>query len=250
MYKYILIALFISFKVLAAGNSQQPELHSMLNILNKQTKILKEWSQRNQKQNEELLKLSDKSSQREDLNHKVPNKNTWDKVKKLNQNSRLLLEACADTVDEYVSIGNYIKAYERSKAWNVCQDLNKCDFYNVTSSYNQETLELAQDTQEKGEILGKNLQQALAELDNFNLEAQNTEGLNASIDTLSKVNSMTANSIITLTSQLNNLLNLSSLQAQKQSNLELLNAKADEEFLQTYNINSEHFSLNMDANVN
>ena len=61
---------------------------------------------------------------------------------------------------------------------------------------------------------------------------------------------MTANSIITLTSQLNNLLNLSSLQAQKQSNLELLNAKADEEFLQTYNINSEHFSLNMDANVN
>ena len=111
MYKYILIALFISFKVLAAGNSQQPELHSMLNILNKQTKILKEWSQRNQKQNEELLKLSDKSSQREDLNHKVPNKNTWDKVKKLNQNSRLLLEACADTVDEYVSIGNYIKAY-------------------------------------------------------------------------------------------------------------------------------------------
>lgn len=250
MYKYILIALFISFKVLAAGNSQQPEPHSMLNILNKQTKILKEWSQRNQKQNEELLKLSDKSSQREDLNHKVPNKNTWDKVKKLNQNSRLLLEACADTVDEYVSIGNYIKAYERSKAWNVCQDLNKCDFYNVTSSYNQETLELAQDTQEKGEILGKNLQQALAELDNFNLEAQNTEGLNASIDTLSKVNSMTANSIITLTSQLNNLLNLSSLQAQKQSNLELLNAKADEEFLQTYNINSEHFSLNMDANVN
>lgn len=250
MYKYILIALFISFKVLAAGNSQQPELHSMLNILNKQTKILKEWSQRNQKQNEELLKLSDKSSQREDLNHKVPNKNTWDKVKKLNQNSRLLLEACADTVDEYVSIGNYIKAYERSKAWNVCQDLNKCDFYNVTSSYNQETLELAQDTQEKGEILGKNLQQALAELDNFNLEAQNAEGLNASIDTLSKVNSMTANSIITLTSQLNNLLNLSSLQAQKQSNLELLNAKADEEFLQTYNINSEHFSLNMDANVN
>lgn len=250
MYKYILIALFISFKVLAAGNSQQPELHSMLNILNKQTKILKEWSQRNQKQNEELLKLSDKSSQREDLNHKVPNKNTWDKVKKLNQNSRLLLEACADTVDEYVSIGNYIKAYERSKAWNVCQDLNKCDFYNVTSSYNQETLELAQDTQEKGEILGKNLQQALAELENFNLEAQNTEGLNASIDTLSKVNSMTANSIITLTSQLNNLLNLSSLQAQKQSNLELLNAKADEEFLQTYNINSEHFSLNMDANVN
>ncbi|MDO5352314.1 MAG: hypothetical protein Q4E81_05755 [Succinatimonas sp.] len=250
MYKYILIALFISFKVLAAGNSQQPELHSMLNILNKQTKILKEWSQRNQKQNEELLKLSDKSSQREDLNHKVPNKNTWDKVKKLNQNSRLLLEACADTVDEYVSIGNYIKAYERSKAWNVCQDLNKCDFYNVTSSYNQETLELAQDTQEKGEILGKNLQQALAELDNFNLEAQSAEGLNASIDTLSKVNSMTANSIITLTSQLNNLLNLSSLQAQKQSNLELLNAKADEEFLQTYNINSEHFSLNMDANVN
>lgn len=250
MCKYILIALFISFKVLAAGNSQQPELHSMLNILNKQTKILKEWSQRNQKQNEELLKLSDKSSQREDLNHKVPNKNTWDKVKKLNQNSRLLLEACADTVDEYVSIGNYIKAYERSKAWNVCQDLNKCDFYNVTSSYNQETLELAQDTQEKGEILGKNLQQALAELDNFNLEAQSAEGLNASIDTLSKVNSMTANSIITLTSQLNNLLNLSSLQAQKQSNLELLNAKADEEFLQTYNINSEHFSLNMDANVN
>lgn len=250
MCKYILIALFISFKVLAAGNSQQPELHSMLNILNKQTKILKEWSQRNQKQNEELLKLSDKSSQREDLNHKVPNKNTWDKVKKLNQNSRLLLEACADTVDEYVSIGNYIKAYERSKAWDVCQDLNKCDFYNVTSSYNQETLELAQDTQEKGEILGKNLQQALAELDNFNLEAQSAEGLNASIDTLSKVNSMTANSIITLTSQLNNLLNLSSLQAQKQSNLELLNAKADEEFLQTYNINSEHFSLNMDANVN
>ncbi len=111
-------------------------------------------------------------------------------------------------------------------------------------------MELAERTQENGQILGQSLQQALAELDGFTLEAQNASGLNASIDTLSKVNSMTANSIIALTSQLNSLLNLSSLQAQKQSNIEILNAQADEEFLQTYSISSEHLSLNMDANVN
>ena len=205
---------------------------------------------RNQEQNNALIELSDKSSQREDLNYKITSKETWDKIKSLNQNSRLLLEACADTVDEYVSIGNYMKAYERSKAWDVCRDPGSCSFYSVTSSYNQETLELAERTQEKGQILGQSLQQALAELDGFTLEAQNASGLNASIDTLSKVNSMTANSIIALTSQLNSLLNLSTLQAQKQSNIEILSAQADEEFLQTYSISSDHLSLNMGANVN
>ena len=248
MYKYLILLLLLSFKASAADS--QSELHSMLKVLNEHTKILKEWSMRNQEQNNALIELSDKSSQREDLNYKIPSKETWDKIKSLNQNSRLLLEACADTVDEYVSIGNYMKAYERSKAWDVCRDPGSCSFYSVTSSYNQETLELAERTQEKGQILGHSLQQALAELDGFTLEAQNASGLNASIDTLSKVNFMTANSIIALTSQLNSLLNLSSLQAQKQSNIEILNAQSDEEFLQTYSISSEHLSLNMDANVN
>lgn len=187
MHKYLILLLLLSFEASAADS--QSELHSMLKVLNEHTKILKEWSMRNQEQNNALIELSDKSSQREDLNYKITSKETWDKIKSLNQNSRLLLEACADTVDEYVSIGNYMKAYERSKAWDVCRDPGSCSFYSVTSSYNQETLELAERTQEKGQILG-------------------------------------------------------------QSNIEILSAQADEEFLQTYSISSDHLSLNMDANVN
>ncbi len=62
MHKYLILLSLLSFEASAADS--QSELHSMLKVLNEHTKILKEWSMRNQEQNNALIELSDKSSQR------------------------------------------------------------------------------------------------------------------------------------------------------------------------------------------
>lgn len=245
--KALILALYLAINNVYASSSNDAELRHMLALLREHTELLQKWSERNQEQNAELLELTSKSSERNDI---TPNKDTWEKVNTLNQKSRLLLEACADTVDEYKSIGNYLLASERSQAWTVCQQADNCDFYKVTQAYDRQTLELAQNAYDKGALLGENLQEALAKLDAFSSEAQNAEGLNSSIDTLSKVSSMTANSIITLTSEMHSLLELSALNSKKDSEKELLSAVADENFLKSNNISSEHLSLKIADHVN
>ena len=220
-------------------------LNRMVKVLQKHTKILEDWSHKNKEQTDNLLEISKNSSQKVENNSEMPNKETWNDIKDLNNKTRMLLEACADTVDEYKSIGSYLKASERSRVWEICDNLDNCNFRDINLSYNQKALSMAQKTQENSELLGKNLQEALSQLDAFSLEAKSAQGLNSSIDTLSKVSSMTASSMVTLSSQLHSLLEFTALNSKKDSEEEILKALSDEQFLNTNDISSEHFSLNL-----
>lgn len=71
--KALILALYLAINNVYASSSNDAELRHMLALLREHTELLQKWSERNQEQNAELLELTSKSSERNDI---TPNKDT------------------------------------------------------------------------------------------------------------------------------------------------------------------------------
>ncbi len=234
---------FCSLNAFASDNSIK--LEQMLSELKSNTEILKNWSSKNALQTNKLIELSNQSTKSLDDNSQMPNQKNWNEIERLNKKSLILIEATCDTAKGIENIGKMIETQERNRAWRICLEDDECSFKKVNHAYNQKTLELAQNAQENSIKLQNNLQEAIESLNLFTLEAQNSKGLNSSIDALSKVNSMTTNVLISLNSQISKLLELNAEVVKKQSNKEISENTSDQNYLNIKTISSKHFSLEL-----
>lgn len=234
-------ALGVSSLSFGSSNSNSD---AMLNSLNKTYNLLVQWSEHNLKKENELKAFLQKDQKRVQNNSEFLHKDTWDKVKNLNHDSLMLLEASYAFAMQTKSASDYQSSTIRSKAWQECLKEENCSFKKLNSMLDHEALELSNFTKENAITTQKLLLNSINELEEFSNNSKDSQGLNSSLDALSKVNATQANALVSLTNQISNLTKLNALNAQSTIETRQLEQKADELFYDdSIKVKSEHFEL-------
>ena len=241
--KLIQSALLLSLCPLCPAGASEAALSELVSELRRGTEILEEWSENNRSQTAELVELAARDTDTGERDSALPNSETWERITALNQNHRLLLAAAQDSVDEYAALAGYLAASERSSAWRECLASADCSFREINEACSEQTIALAEEAEESARQLQENLAEALEELDGFSGEARDSAGLNSTLDTLSKVSALSAGSLISLSSQISSLVEITARSARIRSRGEVASSAADARFWEAGSVSSEHLSV-------
>ncbi|MGN1281197.1 MAG: hypothetical protein ACI4UM_04775 [Succinivibrio sp.] len=183
-------------------------LSQMSDRLRQTLDLLRVWSNDNLSKSEKLEKYLTNEYSRDNANSAYINKEAWDEVKALNQNSLMLLEASYAFARKTESASEYISDSIRTSAWDECIKEDDCSFVKLNEMMDKEALELSSYAKNNAHKTQQMLLESIDKLNELCSESKEAPGLNSSIDTLSKVNSTQASALVSLTSQVSNLVRI------------------------------------------
>lgn len=234
-----LVSGIVANKVTSSGSN-----NAMAATLNKTYALLKKWSDHNLDNEAQLRSFAKKEHARVEDNTTFEHKYAWNKVKELNRNSLMLLEASYAFAKQTQTASDYQASAIRSKAFEECLKEEDCNFKKLNALMDKEALELSFFTSENALKTQQTLLDNIDKLEEFSNNSKESKGLNSSIDALSKINSAQASALVTLTSQISNLNKLTADTYQNEINEEQLAQKSDELFFASNNeVKSPHLDL-------
>ena len=246
---FILIVIFTINNALAETNSNgmtQWQGNKLIEQLNSTLMVLQNWSADNTNKANRLGQYFTKENVREDNNFTFRNKEAWNEVNKLNQNSLMLLEASYAFAKKTESAANFNSESIRSKAWDDCLSEDKCNFKKLNEMIDEESLKISEFTKTNAQDTQKALLDSIDKLNDFSNQSRDSVGLNDSIDTLSKVNTTQANALMSLANQITNLTKLTAHEIQSQKEQREIEKKAEElYFAQNNQVKSDHLSIKL-----
>ncbi|MBQ8023201.1 MAG: hypothetical protein IJ254_02915 [Succinivibrio sp.] len=214
--------------------------------LNNTLAILRSWSNENKTKSDKLETYIKHDNVREQDNYEYQHKETWAKVKDLNQNSLMLLEASYAFAKKTESAAEFSKNSIRTDAWEKCIRAKNCTFKKLNEMMDEESLELSDFTKKSASDTQKALIESIDKLNEMCGESQEAKGLNSSIDTLSKVNSTQVTAISSLSGQVSNLARITAHNYQMQKQNEELKQKSDElYYADTGTVQSPHLDTSL-----
>ena len=217
---------------------------AMVASLNKTYSLLKKWSDHNLDNEAQLRSFAKKEHARVEDNTTFEHKYAWNKVKELNRNSLMLLEASYAFAKQTQTASDYQASAIRSKAFEECLKEEDCNFKKLNALMDKEALELSFFTSENALKTQQTLLDNIDKLEEFSNNSKESKGLNSSIDALSKINSAQASALVTLTNQISNLNKLTADTYQNEINEKQLAQKSDELFFASNNeVKSPHLDL-------
>lgn len=222
------------------------QANEMIDRLNDTFIAIKAWSEDNTQKANRLERYFVKENSREEDNYLYQNKDAWNEVKELNQNSMMLLEASYAFAKSTESAAGYSEDSIRSKAWIDCLKSESCNFRKLNQMIDNDALAISAHTRDNAIKTQKMLLESIDKLNDFSMQSEETIGLNDSIDTLSKVNATQANALVQLTAQISDLNKISAHEITKSMEKEKIKDKADEIFLFNENeTRSHHLNVTM-----
>lgn len=227
----IFTSLTVNAEEKAMTYSQGQEL---IQQMNSTLAVLRSWSNENKTKSDKLENYIKHDNVREQDNYEYQHKETWAKVKDLNQNSLMLLEA------------SYALNSIRTDAWEKCIRSKSCTFKKLNEMMDEESLEISDFTKKSASDTQKALIESIDKLNEMCGESQDAKGLNSSIDTLSKVNSTQVTALSSLSGQVSNLARITAHNYQMQKQNEELKQKADElYYADTGTVESPHLDTSL-----
>ncbi len=221
----LLSAHAFAFAEEAMSHSQGQEL---IRQMNSTLSLLRAWSEENREKAEKLESYIKHDNVREQDNYEFEHKETWEKVKDLNQNSLMLLEASYSFAKKTESAAGYAEDSIRSDAWEKCIRSENCSFKKLNEMMDEESLKISDFTKRSAADTQKALIESIDKLNEMCSESSESKGLNSSIDTLSKVNTTQVTALSSLSGQISNLARITAHNFQMQKQNDELKQKADD----------------------
>ncbi|MGN0894186.1 MAG: hypothetical protein ACI4ND_04230 [Succinivibrio sp.] len=249
LIRVIIITLYVlMLQPCAMANSSDAVLVQMSKRLKESLEILRVWSKDNLSKSEDLSKYLSREYERDNANSEYINKEAWNEVKALNQNSLMLLEASYAFANKTKSTSEYISDSIRTKAFEECIKEEDCTFVKLNSMMDQEALELSSYAKENAQKTQQMLLENINKLNELCNESKDAPGLNSSIDTLSKVNSTQAGAMLSLTNQVSNLVRITAHDYQSRLQDHEIEKKSDELFYaDSGKLKSPHLEMRLES---
>ena len=131
----IFTSLTVNAEEKAITYSQGQEL---IQQMNNTLAILRSWSNENKTKSDKLENYIKHDNVREQDNYEYQHKETWAKVKDLNQNSLMLLEASYAFAKKTESAAEFSKNSIRTDAWEKCIRSKSCTFKKLNEMMEEE----------------------------------------------------------------------------------------------------------------
>lgn len=220
--------LFTAIPSYSQGEMTYSQGQELIRQMNSTLSLLRSWSQENKEKADKLEQYIKRDNLREQDNYEYEHKETWSKVKALNQNSLMLLEASYSFAKNTESAAQYSQDSIRTEAWEKCIRSENCSFKKLNKMMDEESLKISDFTKKSALDTQKALMESIDKLNEMCGESQEARGLNSSIDTLSKVSSTQVTALSSLSGQVSNLARITAHSYQLQKQNEELKQKADE----------------------
>ncbi|MGN0901821.1 MAG: hypothetical protein ACI4M9_00925, partial [Succinivibrio sp.] len=183
------------------GNTMITSLCNTYNLLN-------QMSITNNQNVASLKEVINKSQQADNLNNTYQHKDNWQKVKKLNQDSMVLLEASYSFLKQLETTADYNASALNSKAFEECLATGNCNFKKLNELIDEQDLNLCQKVRSDAAKSQQKILSDIEALDELIMDGESSLGLNSSIDTLSKITSSQNSTLNSLTAQISDLTTL------------------------------------------
>ncbi len=240
-----IILMLLGMRTCSAQTDSLEELESINGSLERTLSTLEEMCRDNEKRTRMLEQYLKDAREHKDSQETMHHKEAWREVRSLNQSATLLLEASYAMAKEQVSgTENKIDSL-KARTWEECLKKD-CSFKKMNSLLNSSTLAYLRKTREGALKTEEYLKNNLETLKDFNDEAQQTHGLNDSLDMLNKVNSAQATALVQLNSQFSSLKSLHSKEMEDRLNLEKIREEAEQQFFYSEDEkNSSHMQMRL-----
>lgn len=242
----IFFSLFCSFAFCREYTSSVvvAKTSSIISQLNEGLDVLKQMSDKNTKDLSELKNSINEQNRKNDKNSTFYNKKSWEKVKSLTKDYLLLLEASYAFARNSQTQSEMSADEQRALAWSSCLSDGKCNFKKINTLLQKNDLELSTFIKENAKNTQSTLIDSIDKLNELSLEAQGSEGLNSSIDALTKVSTTQANVLVSLSTQISNLAKLKAQMIANEKEKAHLTDLADSKAMKAdTNVRSDHMSV-------
>lgn len=179
--------------------------------LTQRTLTMQQWAQENETRLQQLYQLGATHNLLQDQTL-MPYQDSWQSFQNMHEQSLALVHATQALWREYGSIQNYYTAYLKAEAWEMCISTGNCDFNQALQNLDQFKLQQANQAATSAEKVNQQLDSYVTQLQQLSFEAQNSQSIASTLDTLTKITSNVDSLLITLNSQ---IATLSALQSQE-----------------------------------
>lgn len=217
--------------------------NTLISQLNEGLDVLKKMSDKNTKDLRELKNSINEQNIKNDKNNTFYNKKSWEKVKSLTKDYLLLLEASYAFARNSQTQSQMNADEQRALAWSMCLSDGQCNFKKINTLLQKNDFQLSAFIKENAKNTQSTLIDSIEKLNELSLEAQSSEGLNSSIDALTKVSTTQANVLVSLNTQISNLAKLKAQILANEKEKAHLTALADSKAMKAdTNVRSDHMS--------
>lgn len=222
----------------------QAQGNILLNQINHGLNVLKQWSDKNTKELNELKLSINEQKSTNDKNSRFNSTKSWDKVKSLSREYLLLLEASYAFARHSQSQSELSSDEQRAMAWSSCLSDGKCNFKKINTLLLKNDLKISDFIKQNAKNTQLTLIDSIEKLNELSLEAENSEGLNSSIDALTKVSATQANVLVSLNTQLSDLAKLKAqIIANEKERLQMTDLADKRSMKAKENVHSSHMSV-------
>lgn len=143
-------------------------------------------------------------------NFKMQNKQTWQKITNLQEQSLALLHASKASWQEFGSANAYYASFLKAQAWEECMQSKHCSFQQAVQKLENSSINQAIQASKNAQAMNDKLNYQIQQLQSLNQESSQTLSQAATLDALSKINGAVASSMIDLNGQIATLTQLQS----------------------------------------
>ena len=187
---------------------------------------IEQWARDNLNQAEQIARLTDSQNilsgtqELMDKNYAMEQKQSWQQVTGLQQDSLLLLHAAEALWDEVGSAQQYYAAFHKAQAWAQCftSNTHSCSFGEALRYIEESKLNQALKAYEQAEQVAQKLQEQIKEIQALSQEGAQSQSQAGTLDALAKINGSVAASMVDLNAQVSLLTKLQSHNLAQESN--------------------------------
>lgn len=207
---------------------------SLAQSLEMQQQTLSQWQKENDARLKQLQAQEDLLSFNEE-DSKMPNKESWENINEIQENVMALMEANISLWEEFGDANKYYASFKKASAWQECFESGSCTFNQTINLLDDSSISFATKAYENAQQMQTKLKSELHNIANLTYEGENAVQRGALIDTLSKVNSQSAISLLDLNNQIATLVQLISHDLGSKNNVENIKKVETTNFLNSKN---------------
>lgn len=185
---------------------------------------IEQWARDNLNQLEQITRLDtgneilNSTQQLMTQNYAMDFKESWQQVKHLQEESLTLLHAAKAMWEEFGSSQQYYAAFHKAKAWEKCMQHKHCTFATALNELHDKSISQAIQAYHNAEDMNAKLQTQIEQLQQLNIESQESTSAAGTLDAMSKINGHVASSMVDLNNQIAQLTKLQSHEMAQQNN--------------------------------
>lgn len=185
---------------------------------------IEQWARDNINQLEQITRLDtsnvilDGTQQLMTQNYAMDFKESWQQVKHLQKESLTLLHAAKSMWEEFGSSQHYYAAFHKAQAWENCMHQKHCTFATALNELHDKSITQAMQAFHNAEDMNAKLQAQIEQLQQLNIESQESTSAAGTLDAMSKINGHVASSMVDLNNQIAQLTKLQSHEMAQKNN--------------------------------